>query len=78
MTVVIRADIGKWITEKGFVPEQEQAPNFWTEVQTSVPELFEEVTDEEKQSRIEQWQEAHPQPEQEEPIVENAEEVQNI
>jgi hypothetical protein len=74
MTVVIRADEGKWITKKGFVPEQEQAPSFWTEVQTSVPELFEEVTDEEKQERIEAWNEAHPQPEPPQPEP-NAEEV---
>ena len=63
MTVVIRADIGKWITEVGFEPTQESAPSFWTEIQTSVPQLFEEVTDEEKQSRLAAWQAAHLEPE---------------
>ena len=62
MTVVIRADIGKWITEVGFEPTQESAPSFWTEIQTSVPQLFEEVTDDEKESRLAAWQAAHPEP----------------
>ena len=48
MTYVLTADEGKWITEIGFTPEQEDVPNFWKEVRTSVPHMFDEVIEEVK------------------------------
>lgn len=63
MTYVLTADEGKWITEIGFTPEKEDAPNFWKEVRTSVPHMFDEVIEEVKQERIAAWKEAHEQPE---------------
>ena len=69
MTHILRADEGKWITEIGFIPTQEIVPNFWKEIRTSTPEMFEEVTDEVKEERIDEWNEAHkpkPEPETEE------------
>jgi len=63
MTYVLTADEGKWITESRFFPEQDECPNFWKEVRTSTPELFEEVTDDEREQRLTAWDESHQEPE---------------
>lgn len=63
MTHIITADTGKWITEIGFNPTQEDAPIFWREIRTSNPAAYEEVTNAEKESREAEWNAEHPQPE---------------
>ena len=62
MTYVLTADEGKWITETGFYPEQEECPNFWKEVRTSDPQNFEEITDDDRVQRLAAWHDAHPKP----------------
>ena len=63
MTYVLRADEGKWIAEAIFTPEQDNAPSFWKEIRTSNPSDFIEVTQEERDERERQWEEAHLDPE---------------
>lgn len=60
MTYVLTADEGKFITETGFYPEQPECPNFWKEVRTSDPQNFEEITDDQRLSRLSAWHASHP------------------
>lgn len=68
MTYILRADEGKWLyyyQQIGVLPDpatDEEMLSFAKEVRTSVPQYYQECTDEWKLWYKEEWQKAHEEP----------------